>query len=180
MELTEETVRVLVAFIITNSIAIVGAIFAWVRAIKMIPKEVKGAELDNMGKEASVADKFNDIALKAAEQTVNLQAKLISIEVSYNMLKAAHDELAIRVVNQDMTMKEQARTIEAQTARLNQQGNKINEQEELIASLRSDLDATNAYASALVEQMKSANLVPLEAPVRRKTNGKHVGEKPVE
>lgn len=177
MEPTQELIKWLVASIGTSFVAIVGAVFVWIRAIKMIPKEVKGAELDNKGKEASVADQFNTIALKAAEQAVTLQARLGRIEGDYNILKTAHDLLASKVVEQDLALKDQSRTIEAQTLRLNQQGIKLVEQEELITSLRFDLDTTNEYNSALIAQMKEKNLVPLEAPSRRKSNGKHVGEK---
>lgn len=172
-----EGINWITAFIITNSVTIIGAIFIWIRAVKMMPKEVKGAELDNKGKEASVADQFNTIALKAAEQAVALQARLGRIEGDYNILKTAHDLLSVKVVEQDTALRDQARTIEAQTARLNQQDIKIIEQDELITSLRFDLDATTEYNSVLLAQMKEKNIIPAQSTKHRKTNGKSLEEK---
>lgn len=175
MESTGE-VNWLLAFIITNFVTIVGAVFVWIKAIKMMPKEVKGAEYDNKIKEGSVAEQFNIIALKAAEQAVTLQTRLGRIEGDYNILKAAHDLLAVKVVEQDMALKDQARTIEAQDIRLNQQDIKIKDQEELITSLRFDLDATTEYNGILIAQMKEKNITPVQSTKHRKTNGKPLEE----
>jgi len=162
----------LLAFILTNFVTIVGAVFAWVRAIKMTPKEVKGAELDNKNKEVSLAEQFNNLAIKAAEQTVFAQSRLEKIEKDYNILKEAHDSLVAKVAEQGIILKDQARTIETQNLRINQQDIKINEQEELIACLRSDLDASTEYNNMLIAQMKERNITPVQSTKHRKTNGK--------
>lgn len=176
MESTQGLINWILVVVFTNLAAIGTAILAFVKASKMIPKEVEGAELDNKGKEASVADQFNEIALKAAEQAVVLQDRLLRIEGDYNMLKSAHDELARKVVMQDVTIKEQARTIDTQTIRLNQQGTKLTEQDELIASLRFDLDATTEYNETLIRQLKAKNITPAQSTKRRKTNGRPLDE----
>lgn len=176
MELTKELITWLLVVIGTNLSAVVIAVISWIRAAKMMPKDLAGADLDNKGKEASVADQFNEIALKAAEQAVVLQDRLLRIEGDYNMLKSAHDELARKVVMQDITIKEQARTIDTQTVRLNQQGSKLVEQDELITSLRFDLDATTEYNNTLIGQLKAKNITPAQSTKRRKTNGKSLDE----
>ena len=169
MEPTKELITWILVVVVTNLATIATAILSWMRAAKMMPKEVKGADLDNMGKEASVADQFNDIANKAAEQAVNLQTKLLRLEGDYNMLKSAHDELNGKVVAQDLTIKEQARVIENNNIRLNEQEIKMCEQDEVINELKFDLGVAQQYNSELIVQMRNANLIPLEAPKRKYT-----------
>lgn len=170
MEPTKELVTWLLLIVATNLSAVILAIMSWVKAAKMIPRDIKAADLDNQAKEGSVADQFNTIAIKAAEQATILQGRLLRIEGDYNILKSAHDELVKKVILQDIALKEQLRTVEAQTARINQQDGKISEQEELISSLRFDLNATTEYNYILIAQMKEKNLVPVESPKHRKTN----------
>jgi uncharacterized coiled-coil protein SlyX len=167
MELTQELINLVTGVLISSIIAIIGAVFTWIRAAKMMPKEAKGMDLDNLGKEASVADQFNDIANKAAEQAVNLQTKLLRLENDYNMLKFAHDELNSKVVAQDLTIKEQAIVIDNNNIRLNEQEIKMCEQDEVINELKFDLGVAQQYNSELIVQMKNANLIPLEAPKRK-------------
>ena len=167
MEPTQTLINWVATVFVTSVITIIGSIIMWVKAVKMMPKEAKGLDLDNKGKEASVADQFNDIAIKAAEQAVNLQTKLMKLEGEYTSLKTAHEKLNEKVLSQDLIINEQARMLENNAIRLQEQENKMLEQDEIINELKFDLNVSQQYNSELIAQMKKANIIPLEAPKRK-------------
>lgn len=167
MEPTQELITWIIVVVLTNLATIITSIFTWIRSSKMMPKELKATDLDNMGKEASVAGQFNDIATKAAEQAVNLQSKLMQIEQSYNDLKDAYDELNDRVANQEAIIQEQAKIIEHSNIRLNEQETRMSEQDEIINELKFDLNVAQQYNSELISQMRLKNLIPIEPPKRK-------------
>lgn len=169
MEFTKEMITWILVVIGTNLSAVVIAILSWIRAAKMMPKELKASDLDNMGREASVADQFNDIAIKAAEQAVSLQDKLLKIEDNYNLLKCEYDELKQKVASQEKTIQEQIKIIEQNNIRLNEQEARMAEQDEIIDELKFDLNLAHQYNLELIAQMKAKNLTPIDPPKRKYT-----------
>lgn len=156
--------------LLTNLSALIAGIIAWIRSAKMMPKEVKGADLSNRSKEVSIADQFDALATKAAERAVQIQTRLSRIESDYDTLKSEHDKLSTKVFEQEKVIREQELTISNQTCRINMQEKKIEDQDEIIATLRYDLDLAQEYNTKLRLQLTEFNIVPLENPKpKRKT-----------
>jgi chromosome segregation ATPase len=105
-----------------------------IKAGKMMPKDLRSADLTNKEKEADVAAKMNDLADKAAEKAVNLQGKLDELEKKYDSLKVDYDSLKEKVVSQ----------------------------ENLINKLQCEVNNYKLYTNALIGQIKENNLNPVE------------------
>ena len=116
----------------------IASIIGIVRSGRMLPLEVKGAVLDNKEKEVTIADKFEDIANKAADKALKAQGSLDELEELMNTkLKILED----KIDNQNL---------------------KIAEQETEIASLKCEINNYKLYTSALIEQLRIANIIPVE------------------
>jgi hypothetical protein len=115
-------------------VSTITGIILLIRAGKMLPKDLRGADLNNKEKEADVATKMNDLADRAAEKAVNLQGKLDDLEGKYNSLKVDYDSLKDKVVSQ----------------------------ENLINKLQCEIDNYKLYTNALIAQIKENNLNPIE------------------
>lgn len=168
MEFTKEVITWILITIATNLSAVVLAILSWVKAAKMLPKELKGSDLDNKSKEISIAEQYDEMATRAAQKTLDLQNKLDCLEINFNEIKKSYETLSLsceklssRIGEQDEIIKKQSETINMQTMRLN-------EQEGEISSLRADLLLSQEYSQLLVNEMKLRNLTPPEPPKKQK------------
>ena len=138
---------IITSVITTISSIVLGAI-TWIKSAKLMPKELTKAELENKQAEVTLADRYEELAQRAAEKAVNLQGRLDNHEKDIDQLK--------------LTIKTQSEIITEQSLRLDRQDLRIKDQEVEIVSLVKDLNLAKAYNFALINQMKDENLIPLE------------------
>ena len=103
----------------------------------------------------------------AVARAVNSEERFCKLEGENRMLRDDMKLLGKQLDEQKELIKEQAKTIALQTARLNSQGIRIQEQEELIGSLRMDLTQAQEYSNQLMVQLKEKNITPKENPKKR-------------
>ena len=73
---TNGTINWIIGVGITNIIAFVGAGILWYKSLRMLPKEVKGADLSNQMTEVSLAQQLQNVAKNAAAQVLDYQEQL--------------------------------------------------------------------------------------------------------
>ena len=116
MDITE--IKDLIAWIIglsaTSVVALVVGVISIVRAGKLLPREVRGVDLDNRMKEADLALKMEGAADRALAKSQTMQMRLDTIEIKY-------DTLEDRVREQDKIIAAQTKIIEEQVSRLSAQ-----------------------------------------------------------
>lgn len=154
-ETTQDLIVWIIGALLINLSTLAISIISWVKSAKMMPKEIKGADLNNISKEISIANQYDELATKAAEKALKLQERLDKIEDDY-------DSLSEKVDAQDIIIKQQAAIIKEQSARLDAQDTKIKEQEEEIENLKCELNNSQLYNYALISQMKEKNIIPVE------------------
>lgn len=147
--------------------AVIASVISWYRSSKMIPKELEGMSLDNRQKEVSLVEQYDTIVDMAVARAVNSEERFCKLEGENKTLREDIKLLGKQLDEQRGLIKEQAETIALQTARLNSQGVRIQEQEELITSLRMDLTSAQEYSNQLMLQLKEKNITPKENPKRR-------------
>jgi flagellar motility protein MotE (MotC chaperone) len=143
MDITQitELVKWVIAIGFAGIISTITGIILIIKAGKMLPRELKGADLDNKDKEVTIADKFEDIASKAADKALKAQGEL--------------DEL-----RDDMQeMRENIRSLEESR---DAQNTIIAENAQEIAALKCEINNYKIYTSALIDQLKNANIIPVE------------------
>ena len=86
------------------------------------------------------------------EKALKTQERLDELELKYDSLQEKHDLLQNRVTEQDKIIMEQALTIK--------------EQGQTIQELKEELDTAQEYNCALINQMKDANIVPVDKPTK--------------
>jgi uncharacterized coiled-coil protein SlyX len=140
-----ENIQGLVGWIIgvgiTGLISIIIGVISIIRSGKMLPKDLKGADLSNEQKEADLAKIYKGIAAETALETIEVNKRLSILEE--------------KVYTQGITIMEQNETIRIQ-------GEKIAAQDETISILQCKLSNSEQYNQALIEQMKKENVTPLE------------------
>lgn len=147
--------------------AIIASAISWYRSSKMIPKELESMNLENRQKEVSLVEQYDTIVDMAVARAVNSEERFCRLEGENKQLNSDIKSLGKQLDEQKELIKEQAKTIALQTARLNSQGVRIQEQEELISSLRMDLTSAQEYSNQLMLQLKEKNITPKENPKRR-------------
>ena len=152
--------------------AIVGSLISWYRSSKMIPKELEAMSLDNRKKEVSLVEQYDTIVDMAVARAVNSEERFCKLEGENRTLRDDMKLLGKQLDEQRELIKEQAETIALQTARLNSQGIRIQEQEELISSLRMDLTVAQEYSNELMAQLKEKDITPSEKPKVKRRNSK--------
>jgi hypothetical protein len=128
-------------------VSLATGIFAIWKSTKIAPKELKGMDLDNEGKEADLAKVYKGIAQETALETIEIQKRLRALEDKSEA--------------QDATIAHQAMIIREQTERLDVQEAKIEEQDKIIAVLECKLTNSEQYNKALIEQMQRERITPL-------------------
>lgn len=132
---------------VVGVISTITGVYNIIKAGRMLPKEMKNADLDNKEKEISIAGKMDEIATKAVDKTIKTQDRLDRLEGLYESLKD-------KVVEQEGIIEEQAKVIQEQKERLDKQ-------EEVIEDLRCELTITKAHNSALIQQLLDEKLEPV-------------------
>ena len=152
---TGEIIKWVIVIGIASILSAVASAIAIIKASKLLPKELKGADLDNISKELSIAEQFDIIATKAANKTIATESRLEDLE-------ACHIELKGKIESQDVIISEQTRIILEQNKKIEEQSKKIDAQEVEISALIFELANYKSYTNALVTQMKNSGIIPLE------------------
>jgi hypothetical protein len=156
---------VLIASLLGNAISIINLI----RSTKMLPKDLKGADLDNRTKEISMVEIYDEIATRAAGKVMEFQKMFYSLQDRFVILendnKLLKDEqrllkdeqklLKLKVESQDVIISEQTKTIETQNAQID----KLNIEIDVLVC---ELNNNKLYNSTLIEQMKKENIIPID------------------
>lgn len=150
-------------------LSIISGVLAVIKAGKMNNREIKGADLSNKSKEVSIADQFEEIATKAAEKTLNTQLQLDKLQQDYkNVVERLEEQAKLMsdqadiIDEQSNRLDEQEEIIKQQNGRIDEQDRKIEDQNETIAVLECKLNNSEAYNKALIEQMKNAEITPVD------------------
>ena len=131
----------IIVFFLTSGATMILSFISIYRAGKLLPKELKGAELENRTKEIDLAIKMEQAADRAVVKSDAMRARLESIEDKYY-------ELENKVKAQEILIDSQARRITAQ--------------ENEISSLVCELGNYKIYTNGLISQMKQSNIIPIE------------------
>lgn len=131
------------------------SIYAIVKATRMGKREVRGADLDNESKEVSIANQYDELATKAAEKAVKLQERLDTLEEDYHKLQTESKEHKDTIARLETQIASQGETIRLQATQ-------IEVQEGQIETLKCELSNSQTYISALIQQMKEANIIPVD------------------
>lgn len=138
----------IIGFLFLNGIAIVTGIFSIIRSGKLLPKEIEEKDLSNKIKEADLASRYEEIANKAAERAIKTQEKFDILDSKIQVITKKVDEQGVIIEEQAKIIKEQAR--------------QLLEAEKEIDTLKCENTNYKAYISALIQQMKKEEIVPIE------------------
>ncbi len=150
--------------IATGISALIVSIITWIKNARMMPRDEKKADLENKSKEISIVAQYEEMATKATEKALAAQERLNKIEDELERMREEIDALQTKISEQDKIIKQQAAIIEQQEARLNAQQAQIASQEEIINTLKTDLNICLQYSVDLINQMREQNIVPREMP----------------
>lgn len=128
-------------------VSLATGIYGIIRSGKMLPKDLKGADLNNESKEVDIAKLYKSLATEAALETIEVGKRL--------------DDLEEKVENQEKIIKNQADIIFTQSERLDMQDKKIEEQDKTISILECKLNNSEQYNKALIEQMQRERITPM-------------------
>jgi hypothetical protein len=135
---------IVIVSIITN----IGLFIKIIRDGKMLPKDLKGADLDNRTKELSLADMYDEIATKAAEKVMKMQEKYDGLEVRFDLLENDQKILKRKVEDQDILLLEYSENSVKQNKK--------------VEYLECQLSNYEKYNSALIQQIRKEQLIPVE------------------
>jgi hypothetical protein len=121
-------------------LSLIGSLVAIIRSGKMLPKDLRGADLKNEQDEANLAKIYKTVATEAAQETLEINKRVSILEE--------------QVHNQSIIIMQQAETIKIQ-------GEKIDAQDEIIALLECKLSNSEKYNHALIEQMQKKSITPV-------------------
>ena len=155
MQDNTEIIKWIVGAGITTIVSLFISIITAIKSAKMMSRDLKAADLENKKTEISIADQYDMLATRASERTAKIQERLDKIENENQGIQSQLRE-------QKETITNQAIIIQEQSLRLDLQDKKILDQEEEISKLKCELENTKRYNSALIEQMKEQNIIPID------------------
>jgi len=146
----------------TSLIALIMGIINIVKSGKMLPSELKGADLNNKSKEVSLADQYDILATKAAEKVLKMQERLDKIDEdssimrgNFEAMQEDYEKLKDKVETQDCIIKKQELLIKEQGKRLDMQDNTIDGQKKEIETLTNKLNEAEKRNSELIKQLQT-------------------------
>jgi len=145
----------LIGIFATSVVTGIIGVISIIRAGKMLPKDLRNADLDNREKEIDIADKYEILAEKAAQKAIQLQDRLDKYENVQLQLKTDQNDLKNKVDNQEIIIEKQASIIE-------KQAEKLDAQEVQIKGLICEINNYKIYTTELIQQLKNANVVPVD------------------
>jgi len=140
----------------TSVIAIGIGIFNIIRSGKMIPRETRGADLVNNGKEVDVARAWKGLAAETARETLEVNKRLKDLEDKTEVQEDTIKKLELRIEEQDCLIAKQAI--------------RIDEQDRTIEVLETKLTESETYNKELIAQMQKEKITP-----KSRTKGKYNG-----
>ena len=101
MALSDGFIRAL-EILLPNIAVIVGAVLLWRKSIKLLPRETRGADLNNQVTEVSLASQMQNVARNAAAQVLEYQQQLKcqDDEIEKLQIKLAEFEPVVKEVAQ--------------------------------------------------------------------------------
>jgi len=126
--------------------AIIGVI-SIVRSGKMLPKDLKGADLENKIKETNLADQYEEIADRAAQKVSKMQEKFDFLEIQLEQFKKQLEEQSKIITSQAETIKIQNERIDAQDVEIDK--------------LKCEKSNSDIYIKELINQMEQASITPV-------------------
>jgi hypothetical protein len=123
-------------------LSLAASFFAVLRSGKMLPKDLKGADIKNDQDEANLAKTYKAIATEAAQETLTINQRVSALE------EQVHD--------QSIIIMQQSETIRLQ-------GEQIAAQDEIIAVLQCKLNNSEMYNKALIDQMEREHVTPVSS-----------------
>lgn len=158
-----------ILLILTNLIALGASAISLIKSSKLLPKEIADKDLDIKEREMSLAEKYENMMLKSAEDKKEVLGQLDILEHSYTTLKSVVAEKLLLIEEQEQRLNVQEEKItelnnkiKGQDTKIRNQNTKIRKQTEEIISLTKQLDRMERYNCALVEQMKKENIIPID------------------
>lgn len=82
-----EFVKWFIVLLVTNVTAIGASVLSWIKASRMMPRELEAADLDNKKSEAGIAESMETIAKNAAVQVIEYQARLAAQQKQIDALE---------------------------------------------------------------------------------------------
>jgi len=131
----------IIGILATSVVSGIIGIISIVRAGKMLPKDLRGADLENRSREVGIADQYEELAERAAQKTIKLQNRLDVYENGQLQLEAGQADLKRQLESQNEVIERQAETIEG---------------------LICEINNYKTYTNALIEQIKEAQLIPID------------------
>lgn len=146
-----ENIQSLIGWVVGVGIAgiistIVGVI-SIIRSGKMLPRDLKSADLENKIRETNLADQYEEIADRAAEKASRMQEKFEVLEVKL-------DEFKNQLEEQSKIITSQAETIRIQSERIDAQDIEIDK-------LKCEKNNSDIYIQELINQIEHARIVPV-------------------
>ena len=138
----------LIGIFATSVVTGIIGVISIIRAGKMLPKDLRNADLDNREKEIDIADKYEILAEKAAQKAIQLQDRLDKYENVQLQLKTDQNDLKNKVDNQEIIIEKQAEKLDAQEVQ--------------IKGLICEINNYKIYTTELIQQLKNANVVPVD------------------
>lgn len=120
-------------------LSLAGSFFAVLRSGKMLPKDLKGADIKNEQDEVNLAKAYKAIASEAAQEALQINKRVSDLEE--------------QVHEQSITIMKQSETIRIQ-------GERISAQDETIAILECKLGNSEEYNRVLIDQMRREKIEP--------------------
>jgi len=145
----------LIGIFATSIVTGIIGVISIIKAGKMLPRDLRGADLENKGKEIDIADKYELLADKAAQKVIKLQERLDNYETNQIKLKLGQDNLQRQIDTQAQTIQSQAATIEKQEA-------KIESQDIRIETLTCEVSNYKIYTNELISQLRNAEIAPVD------------------
>jgi hypothetical protein len=128
-------------------ISIIIGVISIIRSGKMLPHDLKSADLENKMKETSLADQYEEIADRAAQKASKMQEKFEILEIKL-------EEFKLQLEEQRKIMASQAETIKVQSER-------IDAQDIEIGKLKCEKINSDIYIQELIKQIEDASITPI-------------------
>lgn len=158
----QEFVTWLIGGFFVSLVTFIGGVYAIVKSGRMIPREVKGADLKNKQAELDIVKQYDEIATMASDKTLKTQERLDKIEKDYNDLKRSNDALKenYEFLNNEYTSLREEHDVLKITVQTQEET--IKRQEEEIYTLICELENARMYNDALIQQMKDKQIIPID------------------
>lgn len=171
MDITQikEVIGWIIGLFSTSVVALIIGIISIIRSGKMLPRDLKGADLTNKEKEKVIDGADLDNRAKELDLIERYDGLIADLTIKYDTLKKEYENIKnenetlrddyIILKDEQLILREK---INSQDIVINHQTSIIEEQKEEITMLMCELNNYKEYTKALIEQMKEAQMIPVE------------------